>query len=115
MLDKAGKAAQKEAHMIVVRDIFRVKFGQSRETTALWKQAVELLVQGGFGVRGARLLSDLAGQPYYTIVLESTYDSLAQWEQAHNAAKGNARWRELFQKIIPLTEEGRREIYSVVE
>ena len=101
--------------MIVVRDIFRVKFGQAKEVTALWKQAVELLVQGGFGVRGARLLTDLAGPAYYTIVLEATYDSLGQWEQAHNAAKGNARWRETFQKIIPLTERGRREIFSVVE
>ena len=101
--------------MIVVRDIFRVKFGQSRDATALWKQAVELLVQSGFGVRGARLLTDLVGQPYYTIVLESTFDSLAEWEQAHNAAKPNARWREVFQQIIPLTDEGRREIYSVIE
>jgi hypothetical protein len=101
--------------MIVVRDIFRVKFGQSKDVTALWKQAMELLMQGGFGVRGTRLLTDLAGQPYYTIVFESTYDSLAQWEQAHNAAKGNARWREVFQKIIPLTEDGRREIFSVIE
>ena len=101
--------------MIVVRDIFRVKFGQSKDVTALWKQAIELLAQGGFGVRGTRLLTDLAGQPYYTIVFESTYDSLAQWEQAHNAAKGNARWREVFQKIIPLTEDGRREIFSVIE
>jgi heme-degrading monooxygenase HmoA len=101
--------------MIVVRDIFRVKFGHAREVTALWKQAVELLVQGGFGVRGARLLTDLAGQPYYTIVVESMYDSVAQWEQAHNAAKTNARWREVYQQIIPLTEKGRREIFSVVE
>lgn len=101
--------------MIVVRDIFQLKFGQAREATALWRQAVELLTQGGFGVRGARLLTDLVGQPYYTIVLESSYDTLAQWEQAHNAAKGNARWRELYQRIIPLTETGRQEILSVME
>ena len=101
--------------MIVVRDIFRVKFGQSKEVTSLWKQAAELLMQGGYGARGTRLLTDLVGQPYYTIVFETSFESVAQWEQAHNAAKGNARWREIYQKIVPLTEEGRREIFSVIE
>ena len=101
--------------MIVVRDIFRVKFGQAKEANALWRQALEVLKSGGFGMRGARLLSDLAGPAYYTVVLESTYDSLAQWEQAHTAAKDNAKWREIYQRIIPLIEDGRREILSVME
>ncbi len=101
--------------MIVVRDIFRVKFGQAKEATALWKQAIQLLTQLGFGVRGARLLTDLAGPSYYTFVLETSYDSLAQWEQAHVNARGNADWRKLYQQIMPLTEEGRREILTVIE
>ena len=101
--------------MIVVRDIFRIKFGQSKDANALWKQAVEILRQGGFGVKGARLLTDLVGQPYYTIVMESSYDSLGDWERAHTEAKKNDKWRELYQRIIPLVEEGRREICSVLE
>lgn len=101
--------------MIVVRDIFRLRFGQAKDASALWKQAVEVLKQGGFGVRGVRLLTDLAGQAYYTVVLESTYDSLAEWEQAHVKAKSNAQWRELYQRIVPMTEHGRREIFSVVQ
>ncbi len=101
--------------MIVVRDIFRLKFGHANEATDLWKQAAELLRRSGYGARDVRILTDLAGAPYYTIIFETGYDSLAQWEAAHNAAKGNAEWRAIYQKILPLTEGGRREILSVIE
>jgi hypothetical protein len=100
--------------MIVVRDVFRLKFGQAKAATDLWKRAVAALGKAGYG-KPARLLTDVAGAPYYTIVLESTYDSLGQWEQAHVAAKDNAEWRDLYRQILPLTEEGHREIYSVIE
>ena len=100
--------------MIVVRDIFRLRFGQSKEATALWKQALVTLKaaapDGSF-----RLLTDLAGVPYYTIVLEGTYPSLSAWEAMHKSAGSVAEWKTLYAKIIPLTEDGRREILSVVE
>lgn len=35
--------------MVVVRDIFRLKFGQSKEPMALWKEAVALLRTSGYG------------------------------------------------------------------
>ena len=101
--------------MIVVRDIFRLKFGQAKDATNLWKQAAAMIQRSGHGSRGVRLLTDLAGPSYYTIVFESTYDSLAQWEQAHQSAKDNKEFRDIYQKILPLTEEGRREILQVIE
>jgi hypothetical protein len=100
--------------MIVVRDIFRMKFGQAKDANALWKQAAELLKTSGYGVRNARVLSDLAGPSYYTIVLETEYESLAQWEQAHTGAKTNQPFRDIYQKLIAMTEEGRREILTVI-
>ena len=100
--------------MIVIRDIFRVKFGQSKEATALWKQALPMLKaaapKGNF-----RLLTDVAGPAYYTLILEGTYASLSEWENMHKSAPGMADWKAVYAKIIPLTEEGRREILSVVE
>jgi hypothetical protein len=100
--------------MIVVRDIFRLKFGQAKEATDLWKKAAAMLQQSGYGVKSTRLLTDLAGGSYYTIVLESAFDSLAEWEKAHQQAKLNAAWREVYAKILPLTEEGRREVLSII-
>jgi hypothetical protein len=100
--------------MIVVRDIFRLKFGQSKEAMTLWKKAAGLLRDSGYGALNVRLLTDLAGAPYYTVVLESTFNSVAEWETAHQAARDNAPWKAVYAKIIPFTEMGTREILSVV-
>jgi len=101
--------------MIVVRDVFRLRFGQAKEATELWKQAVAELQRSGYGGGGTRLLTDLAGPAYYTLVLETSFDSLAKWEQAAQAVKSNAKWRDIYQRIIPLTAEGRREVLTVIE
>jgi hypothetical protein len=61
------------------------------------------------------LLTDLAGAPYYTVILESTFNSVGEWENAHQAARDNATWKALYAKIIPFTESGQREILSVIE
>lgn len=101
--------------MILVRDIFRIKFGQTKEATVLWKKAADLLKKSGYGAKSVRLLTDVAGAPYYTIILETTYDSIADWEKAHSAGKDNAGFRAVYQQIIPLTETGHREILSIIE
>jgi len=100
--------------MVVVRDIFRVKFGQSKEAVALWKEAAAALRTPGHGATNVRLLTDLAGPSYYTVVLESTFNSVSDWEKAHFAARDNAPWKAIYAKIIPYTESGHREILSVV-
>ena len=100
--------------MIVVRDIFRLRFGQAKDATGLWKQALAELKSAAPGGK-FRLLTDLAGAPYYTIVLEGTHESLQAWDDFHKSAGKQAKWKEIYAKIIPLTEEGRREILTVVE
>ena len=64
--------------------------------------------------QNVRLLTDMAGRDYYTVILESTFNSVADWEKAHLAARDNAAWRALYAKIIPFTEIGHREILSVI-
>ena len=101
--------------MIVVRDIFRVKFGQSKQATDLWKEGIGINQRLGHGRNSTRLLTDVAGQPYYTLILESTFDSLAQWEQSGQAVRKDAAWRTWYQKLVPLIDTGHREILSVIE
>ena len=101
--------------MIVVRDVFRLRFGQAKAATPLWRDAAAALRKSGYGARDIRLLTDVAGPDYYTIVLESTYDSVAQWEEATKAVKANKDWADLYRQIIALTEKGHREILSVIE
>jgi hypothetical protein len=42
------------------------------------------------------------------------FNSAADWEKAHLAARDNAKWKALYAKIVPLTETGHREILSVI-
>jgi hypothetical protein len=100
--------------MIVVRDIFRLKFGQSKEAVALWKEAAASLRTSGYGAINVRLLTDMAGPAFYTVILESTFNSISDWEKAHSAARDNAQWKALYAKIVSYTETGHREILSVI-
>src|SRR5262245_60787378 len=101
--------------MIVVRDIFRVKFGKAKETYEALKEGVAIANKVGFGASGVRLLTDLAGEPYYTLILETTFESLAAWESSSLAVRGNAEWRAWYQKVTPLIDNGERKIYSVLD
>jgi len=99
--------------MIVVRDIFQLKFGQAGQAIELWKQVMEINRKLGYGGT-SRMLTDLVGSPYYTLVLETTYDSMGQMEEALQKVLKNQEWRGIYNKIVPLTEKGRREILNVV-
>ena len=100
--------------MIVVRDTFQLKFGQAKGAVDLWKQAIAVNQKLGYGNAGSRILTDLAGSPYYTLILETTFESMAQFEKAIKDVLGSPEWRAIYAKIVPMTESGRREILSVV-
>ncbi len=98
--------------MIVVRNVFQLKFGKSREALELWKEGLGLLKQAGAGP--SRVLTDSVA-PFYTLVLESAYPGLAEFENFHKKAAANADWKKWYEKFVPLVDSGRREIFNVVE
>lgn len=99
--------------MILVRDVFQLKFGKAKDAVALWKEGLALTRRLGIGATN-RILTDLVGK-YYTVVLESTYDSLSDYEKAGKSVMANEEWRAWYQKIVALTEAGHREIFNIVE
>jgi len=74
--------------MIVVRNVFRVKFGQSKEAVALWKESFTLAKKIGFPAKSSRVLTDLVGQ-FYTVVFENTFESLSDFENAAKTVMAN--------------------------
>lgn len=98
--------------MIVVRDIFQLKFGQSEEAISIMKQLSQLQPNSGYGK--ARLLTDFAGGQYYTLVLESEFESVSKWEAEMRQGMADPQWRALYNKVVPLIESGWREILSLV-
>lgn len=98
--------------MILVRNIFQLKFGKSGEALALWKEGVGFLKKAG--AEGTRILIDSVG-PFYTLVLENTHPSLAEFENFHKKHAAGADWKKWYEKFSALVESGRREIFTVVE
>lgn len=101
--------------MIVIRNVFRLKFGKSREAVALMKEgrAIEKRVMSGLDY-SSRVLTDVTG-PFYTLVLELTVPDLATFEKNAPRLFGDKEWQANYQKVSPLVESGYREIFTLVE
>ncbi|HRH64817.1 MAG TPA: NIPSNAP family protein [Bacteroidia bacterium] len=97
--------------MIVVRDVFRLKFGKAREAKALLEEVKKIPVQ--FGTDGSRVLTDLIG-PSYTLVLETNFKNLASFEQEIGKSMGHPEWKSWYEKFQPLVDSSYREVFTIV-
>ena len=100
--------------MILVRDVFRLKFGKARDALAAFKDVGEAATRAGFGGDSFRVLTDLVGS-YYTLVLETTYPSLAEYEKTSTGGMADQAWRSAYQKFTPHVESGYREVFTIVQ
>jgi hypothetical protein len=101
--------------MVVVRNVFRLKFGKTREATAIAKEGLAIQKKALSGVDfSARILTDVTG-PFYTMVLELTVPSVSTFESYAPRLFGDKDWQANYQKMVPLVESGYREIFTVVE
>lgn len=99
--------------MILVRNVFRLKFGAAREAMAVWKSMREHQTKMGWEP-APRLLADLVG-PFYTLVMETTHKDLADWEATMRGQLGDKGMHALYEKFTPLVESGYREIFTIQE
>jgi len=94
--------------MILVRDVFQAKYGKGGELVALFKEAREHWPSK----YGDRILTDASGS-FYTVVTETTMDSLAEWEHRLAEVFSLPEFGEWFARMMPLVESGRREFYNL--
>jgi len=99
--------------MIVVRNVFRLKFGKSKEAVELWKESLALAKRLGFASKSNRVMTDLVGD-FYTVVFENTFESLSAFENAAKPVMSNPEWQAWYAKVTPLVESGYREVFNVV-
>jgi hypothetical protein len=97
--------------MIVVRDIFQVRFGKMKDALGIWKEMGKLMPAEARN--RTRILTDLTGQ-YYTLVMEGTHKSISDWESSM-AQMGDPAMGALYQKFTLLVDGGRREIFTLVD
>jgi len=99
--------------MIVVRNVFRLKFGMAREMRQLWTDWTKSSPPMG-AMRGYRTLVDLTGESY-SFILEVEFDDLASYEKGQQELFGDPAWRAFYSKVTPLVESGYREILTIVD
>jgi len=101
--------------MIVIRNVFQLKFGKTREAVALVKEGVAIQKRALAGVDfSTRLLTDVTG-PFYTLVLELTVPNLATFESVAPRLFGDKDWQANYQQMVPLVEAGHREVFTIIE
>ena len=98
--------------MIVIRDIFQLHFGKAKEATALLKEGQQILARDGYST--GHLLVDVTGE-FYTLVMESTFESLAAYESGLGSAVASKEWQAVYGRFVPLVRSGRREVLRIVE
>ncbi len=96
--------------MILVRNVFQIKYGRMKEVKELLKEGAKLMN----AANKPRLLTDLTG-PFYTLVMETTHKDLASLETEMRTDMSQAALASWYQKLIPLVESGYREIYTILE
>ena len=99
--------------MIVVRNVFRLKFGKSKEAVALLKEGIAIQRRAGVEMK-QRIMTDLVGT-FYTLVLELTVANMAELEVNMPRALGDKDWQANYQKFSALVESGYREIFTLIE
>ncbi len=98
--------------MIIVRDVFSLKFGKAKDAKALMQESKKLMSEDR--LKKSRILVDLIGHAY-TMVLEGSYNNLADYEKEMASIFGKPEWQSWYQKMIPLVDRSYREIFTVVE
>ena len=99
--------------MIVVRDIFYLKFGKAKDAKVLLEEGK--VINKKFGFDNSRALTDLVTNHSYTLILESTWNNITAWEAAMKEGRGAKDWQNWYQKFIPLVESASREILNIAE
>ncbi len=100
--------------MLVVRNVFTLKYGHAKPAVAAMKDALGMMKRAGVNTP-VRLLTDVTGAAY-RLVLENTYQNLQEFENEGKQVMANAEWGAWYHdKFVPHVESSYREILSVVE
>jgi hypothetical protein len=96
--------------MIVVRNVFRLKFGKAKDAKIILSDIMEINKKLGVTFR---VLTDITGVSY-TLVLETTHESLSDFENQLKSVFASKDYQESYQKFIPLVDSACREIFTVI-
>ena len=97
--------------MFMVREVLSCQPGKVGELMKKFKALGE--VMRGMGLEPFRLYTDVAGDPFWTLVLERDYEGLDDVLAIESKVMSDERARAAMSGYHELVRSGRREIYKV--
>lgn len=97
--------------MYVIREILNCKPGQVRQMVEKFRQISMVLKE--MGHQPLRLLTDVTGEPFWTIVAEATVEKIDDFFVVEQTLMANPTLRQAMADYHELVASGRREIYRI--
>jgi len=97
--------------MYIVREILNCKPGKVRGVVDRFRTISEALEE--MGRPPLRLLTDVTGEPFWTLVVEATVERVDDFFAMEQAVMGNDTVRQKMAGFHELIDRGRREVYRI--
>jgi hypothetical protein len=95
----------------VIREILHCKPGKVRQMADKFRAISHALQE--MGHQPMRLLTDVTGEPFWTIVAEASVEQIDDFFAVEQKLTANESVRKVMADYHDLVESGRREIYRV--
>ncbi len=99
--------------MYVIREVLNCKPGKVRQMVEKFKSISTALKE--MGHEPLRLLTDVTGEPYWTIVAEARVERIDDFFAMEERLTTNQALRQAMADYHDLVDRGRREIYRLVD
>ena len=97
--------------MYVIREVLHCKPGKARQMAEKFRAISHALEQ--MGHEPMRLLTDVTGEPFWTIVAEAQVETIDDFFAVEQKLTANESVRKVMADYHDLVEGGRREIFRV--
>ena|SRR5512134_3445119 len=97
--------------MYVIREVLRCKPGKVRQMVEKFRAISTALTE--LGHDPLRLMTDVSGERFWTIVAEASVDTLDQFLSVEQQLMGNEAVRRAMADYHDLVASGRREVYRI--
>ena len=97
--------------MYVIREVLHCKPGKVRQMADKFRTLSATITD--MGHQPLRLLTDVAGEPFWTVVVEATVERIEDFFAIEQTLMANETVRKTMGDYHELVENGRREIYRI--
>jgi hypothetical protein len=97
--------------MYMSRDVFHCKPGKAKDLVARFKKFSDILVTMGYSP--GRILTDLSGEKYWTVVLEQDIADINDLAEMSRKVMSDPTTAEVMKDYHEFVVDGYRELYKV--